>query len=484
MNTPLRRLATMVLVMFLVLTGGVTWVQVFQAQRLNNDPRNARTLYREFGSARGPIVAGGVAVASSVPVDDPFRYQRTYANGPEYSAVTGFYSVVNGSSQLEAAENETLTGRSDQLFFSRVRDLLTGRSPEGAAVETTILPAAQDAAWKALGTQHGAVVAIEPSTGKILAMVSTPGFDPNALATHDTAAAGAAYTTLAKADGNPLRPKTTQERYAPGSTFKLITAAAALESGRYAADTSIPSPTVLPLPQTSATITNFGGEKCGDGTSSTLADALRISCNTAFAQLGMDLGQDALAAQAKKFGFDNDGLTIPMPVTKSAFPPGLDAPQTAQSAIGQFSVRVTPLQMAMVAAAIANGGQLMEPYLVQTVRTADLDVVSKASPSVLSTAVSPTTATALRDMMIGVVENGTGTAAKIPGIQVAGKTGTAQTTDNSAPHAWFTAFAPADAPRVAVAVIVEHGGTLGNEATGGRVAAPIAKAVMQAVLGK
>ncbi len=481
MNTPLRRLATMVLVMFLVLTGGVTWVQVFQAQRLNNDPRNARTLYREFGSARGPIVAGGVAIASSVPVDDPFRYQRTYANGPEYSAVTGFYSVVNGRSQLESAENESLTGRGDQLFFSRVRDLLTGRSPEGAAVETTILPAAQDAAFRALGDQQGAVVAIEPSTGKILALVSTPGFDPTALAVHDTAAAGAAYSTLAKADGNPLRSNATQERYAPGSTFKLVTAAAALASGQYTPDTQVASPRELTLPNTTATIQNFGGESCG-GDTVTLTVALQVSCNTAFAQLGMSLGDDAIAAQAKAFGFGDDSLTVPMPVVQSVFPTGLDAPMTAQSAIGQRDVQATPLQMAMVAAGIANGGVVMRPYLVQTVRAADLSVVSEAKPQTYSTAMTPANAAALRDMMVNVVERGTGTAARISGVVVAGKTGTAQTTEGAAPHAWFTAFAPAAAPQVAVAVLVEHGGSLGSDATGGAVAAPIAKAVIEAVL--
>lgn len=483
MNTPLRRLATMVLVMFLVLTGGVTWVQVFQAQRLNNDSRNARTLYREFGSARGPIVAGGVAVAQSVPTDDPFRYQRTYANGPEYSAVTGFYSVVNGRSQLEAAENATLTGKSDQLFFTRVRDLLTGHSPEGAAVETTILPAAQDAAWQALGDQQGAVVAIEPSTGKILALVSTPGFDPNQLAVHDTKAAGDAYDALAAADGNPLRSNATQERYAPGSTFKLVTAAAALASGRYTADTQVASPTVLTLPNTSATIQNFGGESCG-GDTVTLMHALEVSCNTAFAQLGMDLGAAALEDQAKKFGFGDDSLTVPMAVAQSVFPSDLDAPMTAQSAIGQRDVQATPLQMAMVAAGIANGGVVMRPYLVQTVRAADLSVVSEAKPEQYSTAMTSTDAAALRDMMVDVVEHGTGTAAQISGVTVAGKTGTAETTADAAPHAWFTAFAPAQSPRVAVAVLVEHGGSLGSDATGGKVAAPIAKAVIEAVLNQ
>ena len=484
MNTPLRRLATVVVVMFVVLLGGVTWVQFGQASALNNDPRNVRTLYREFGKPRGPIVVAGQAIASSTASADAFGYQRSYANGPLYSSVTGFYSVVNGTLGLEAAENDVLTGTADSLFLQRLQDLITGKQPQGSAVELTINPAAQQAAWDALGDQRGAVVAIDPSTGAILALVSKPGYDPTTLASHDTAAAGAAYQALLAADGNPLLTKATKETYAPGSTFKLITAAAALESGSYTPDTSIPSPTVLPLPQTSATITNFGGESCGNGTDTTLADALRISCNTAFAQLGLTLGADALAAQAAKFGFDDGGLTIPMSVAKSIFPKGLNAPKTAQSAIGQFSVAATPLQMAMVSAAIANGGKLMTPYLVQTVRTANLDVVSQASPSVLSTAVSPTTAAALRDMMVGVVDNGTGTAAKISGVQVAGKTGTAQTTDQTPPHAWFTAFAPAAAPKVAVAVIVEHGGNLGNEATGGKVAAPIAKAVIEAVLGR
>lgn len=482
MNTPLRRLATVVLAMFVVLMAGTTWVQYVQADSLNNDPRNVRTLYREFGNARGPILVAGEAVASSTPVDDAFGYQRSYTGGDLWSTVTGYYSVVNGRSELELAANDALTGRGDQLFFTRVRDLLTGRRPEGAAVETTLLPAAQQAARDGLGGQEGAVVAIEPSTGKILALVSTPGFDPNALATHDTAAAGAAFGELDAAEGNPLRSNATREVYPPGSTFKLVTAAAALESGAYTPQTPLPAPVTLDLPQTTATIGNFGGGGCG-ADPITLADALRVSCNTTFAQLGMDLGDDALRTQAERFGFNDPSLTIPMAVDASVFPEDLDAPTTAGSAIGQRDVRATPLQMAMVSAAIANGGQLMKPYVVQTVRSADLHTVDETEPELLSTAVSPGTAAALRDMMVGVVADGSGTAAQIPGVQVAGKTGTAQTGDDEAPHAWFTAFAPADAPRVAVAVIVEHGGSAGNEATGGRVAAPIAKSVIQAVLG-
>lgn len=232
MNTPLRRVATVMLAMFVVLMGAATSVQYVQADKLNTDPRNVRTLYREFGNARGPIVVAGDAIAESVQVDDPYGYQRTYTDAELYSTVTGFYSIVNGSSELERAANDQLTGRSDQLFFSRLRDLITGRKPEGAAVETTLLPAAQEAALEGLGDQQGAVVAIEPSTGRILALVSTPGFDPNDLASHDMAEAAAAYTELAGADGNPLRSNATHETYPPGSTFKLVTAAAALRAAR------------------------------------------------------------------------------------------------------------------------------------------------------------------------------------------------------------------------------------------------------------
>lgn len=486
MNTPLRRLATVVVGMFVVLMGGATWVQFVQAESLNNDGRNVRTLYREFGRARGPIVVGGEAVAASTPVDDAFKYQRSYANGELYAPVTGFYSIVHRGTMLEKAENDVLNGQADSLFLSRLQDLITGKQPQGSSIELTIDPAAQQAAWDALGDQRGAVVALDPTTGAILALVSKPSFDPNALATHDSVAANAAYQALLEAEGDPLENKAIQGgTYPPGSTFKLVTAAAGLEAGRVTPESVLAAPDELALPQTSATIKNYGGSSCGSGGQTTLADALRVSCNTAFAQLGLDLGADALREQADKFGFDDPSLEIPIPVTASNFPDEVNAPNTAFSALGQFEVRATPLQMAMVSAAIANGGELMEPYLVQTVRTADLDVVREADPSRLSQAVSPATASALRDMMIGVVQNGSGTAARISGVQVAGKTGTAQTgRDDESPHAWFTAFAPADAPRVAVAVVVENGGAVGNEATGGKVAAPVAKAVIEAVLAE
>ncbi|HWS58739.1 MAG TPA: penicillin-binding transpeptidase domain-containing protein [Actinotalea sp.] len=483
MNTPLRRLATVVIAMFLALMGAATWVQFVQASTLNNDNRNVRTLYREYGNARGPIVVAGDSVAFSTPVDDPFGYQREYAVGPLFAPVTGYYSIVFGRTGLEDAMNTELNGSADSLFYSRLQDLVTGRQPQGAIVEVTIDPVVQQAAWDALGDQRGAVIAMDPTTGAILAMVSSPSFDPNLLASHDTAAVNAAWTALNDDPDDPMVNRAIAgDTYPPGSTFKLVTAAAALEAG-YTPATEIPAPDVLDLPQSSATLGNFGGSSCSPTGTMTLADALRVSCNTAFGLLGMELGDDALRDQSTAFGFDTP-LDVPLTVTESHFPDEgeIDVPQTALAAIGQYDVRATPLQMAMVSAAIANGGERMAPYLVSTVRTADLTVVSQTEVASLGRAVSATTAAYLRDMMIGVVQSGSGTAAQISGVTVAGKTGTAQTTDDAAPHAWFTGFAPAEAPRVAVAVIVENGGSAGGEATGGRVAAPIARAVIEAAL--
>lgn len=484
MNTPLRRVATMVVTMFLVLMGGATWVQFVQAPDLNNDARNVRTLYREFDNARGPVVVAGEPIASSTPVEDSFGYQRAYTNGPLYAPVTGFYSVVYRRSGIEQAMNTELNGSADSLFYTRLQDLITGRQPQGASVELTLDPAVQQAAYDALGGQTGAVVALDPRTGAILAMVSTPSWDPNSLASHDTVAVQQAWAAL---QADPARPMLNRaiggDTYPPGSTFKLVTAAAALEAGA-TTQTEVAAPDTLDLPQSSAVLGNFGGSRCSATGTMTLLDALRISCNTAFGQLGLDLGADALREQAEAFGFGSE-LSVPLTVEPSRFPADgeIDTPQTALAAIGQYDVRVTPLQVAMVSAAIANGGEQMAPYLVQSVRNQDLTVVDTTEPSVLATPISASTASALREMMLAVVESGSGTAAQISGVQVAGKTGTAQTTDDAAPHAWFTGFAPADDPEVVVAVVVENGGDLGSEATGGRVAAPIARAVIQAALG-
>jgi peptidoglycan glycosyltransferase len=481
-NATLRRLAGVITVMFLMLMLAATSVQFFQAGSLNADPRNVRTLYREYGTYRGPIVVAGTPIAYSEPIDDPYGYQRLYADGPLYAPVTGFYSIVYGRSGMELAENASLNGTVDSLFLQRVDDLITGRTSQGATVELTIDPVVQQAAWDALGDQAGAVVALDPTTGAVLAMVSKPTYDPNILASHVNADVVANWTALTT---DPTRPMDNRaiagNTYPPGSVFKIITAAAAIEIGGLAADTVIPAPDELQLPLSTNTLHNYGGQRCSPTGEQTLNESFAISCNTSFAQLGMDLGAPALQQMAANFGFGRD-LEIPLKVTPSYFPESLDAPQTALAAIGQYDVRVTPLQVAMVSAAIANDGVMMRPYLVSRVIDSDLTVLRETTPTQLATPISAATASVLTDMMVESVNHGTGTAARIPGVTVAGKTGTAEHGADAPPHAWFTAFAPADTPQVAVAVIVENGGDLGSEATGGAVAAPIAKAVIRAVI--
>jgi len=484
-NITTRRLASIVMVMFLALLVSTTWIQYFQAESLNDDPRNARSLYAQFGTDRGPIVVGGDAIADSVPVDDEWNYQRQYAQGRLYAPLTGYYSLVSGTSGIEQAENDFLAGSADALWVDRLTNLLTGSDPQGSAVELTIDPAAQQAAWDALGDQRGAVVALEPSTGKILALVSKPTFDPNDLATHSTSEANQAYLDLVNDDDDPLISRATNTLYPPGSTFKLVTTAAALESGDYTPETVIPAPSTYTLTQTETQVGNFAGTSCASSGEMTLADALRISCNTAYLGLAGELGADDMNSQAEAFGFGSP-YDVPFTTSASQYDPDVDAMTTAQvelSGIGQGSVNTTPLQVAMTSAAIANGGEVMVPYSVDRIRDAELEVVEETRANALGRAISSSTADELTDMMVSVVESGSGTAAQISGVSVAGKTGTAQHGDNSEPpHVWFTGFAPADDPQVAVAVVVENGGAMGSEATGGRVSAPIAKAVMEAVL--
>jgi penicillin-binding protein A len=483
MNTPIRRLAAIVLLLFGSLLLSSTYIQFVQGASLRDRPDNRRTLLENYSRQRGPIVVAGSTIAKSVPTDDQLKFRRTYANPELYSHLTGYYSFVYGAgSGIERSTNPLLSGSSDQLFYRRLVDLVTGRDVRGASVELTINPKAQQAADQALGDQRGAVVALDPRTGAILAMVSHPTYDPNDLAGHDLGQVSENYRKLLASDRDPLVNRALAGKlYPPGSTFKIVTAAAALSSGKYDAESQLFGGARLDLPQTTVDLPNDFAGSCGPGDKVSLAVALKISCNTAFGSLGLALGGDALRQQAEKFGF-GDQLAVPMAVTPSQVPEGMNPPQSAQAAIGQYDVRVTPLQMAMVSAGIANGGVVMSPYSVKTVRGPDLDVLERGRPQDLSRAVSRDDAKTLTEMMKGVVEGGTGTRAQIPGIAVAGKTGTAQQGEGQPPHAWFTAFAPADDPTIAVAVVVEDGGTAGNEAAGGRVAAPVAKAVMEAVL--
>jgi penicillin-binding protein A len=482
-NSPLRRVAVACLTLFALLLGWTNYVQVVKGDDYRNAEGNRRTQIRNYEQERGPIaVADGKRqlVALSKDTGGQLRYLRVYPGGEVYAPVTGYYSQFQRTG-IERSEDAILSGEDDRLFVRRLSDQITGRVPQGGSVVLTIQQAAQQAAYAGLRGKRGAVVALDPRTGAVLAMVSTPSFDPNRLASHDTPAVLKYQAQLEADDAEPLLNRATSQTYPPGSTFKVITAAAALAQGT-TPETRIPSPTELTLPQTSRKLRNFGGEKCGDGKTSTLADALRISCNTAFGALGIKVGQDALRSQAQAFGFGDDSLELPGRVAVSQFSDHPTPPQVAQSAIGQFDVRVTPLQMALVAAGIGNGGQVMRPYLVSQVQAPDLSTIDQASPELYKQAVSREVADQLTAMMELVVTKGTGTSAQLPGVRVAGKTGTAQHAAGQAPHAWFIGFAPAEDPQVAVAVVVEDGGSAGSEATGGRVAAPIAKAVMNAVL--
>lgn len=481
MNKTVRHISVVTLIMFISLFAASTWIQFVKAPDLNADSRNVRTLYREFGTNRGPILVDGKEIVHSVPSNDNFKYDRVYTDGELYASVTGFYSVVYGRTGIELAANEYLSGSSDSLWWSRLENLITGADPQGSSVTLTLDAQAQRAAFDALGDQRGSAVAIDVETGAILALVSKPSFDPNLLAGHVSTDVIANYNALLEAPDSPLVNRgIAGNTYPPGSTFKLITAAAALEDG-LTPESQVEAPKTYTLPQTSTVLNNFGGAPCTGAETMKLSDALRISCNTAFAILGNDLGGEKIRSQAEKFGF-GQRFEIPLRATASSFPEDLNAPNTALSALGQFEVKATPLQMAMVSAAIANGGTSMEPYLIQEVLSPKLSNVYSASPEVFGKPISNATADELTEMMVGVVQSGTGTAAQIKGISVAGKTGTAQTAAGIAPHAWFTGFAPADNPKVAVAVIVENGGDFGSEATGGAVAAPIARAVMAAVL--
>jgi peptidoglycan glycosyltransferase len=492
MNRPIRRVAAAIGVLMLALLLNLNYVQVVKSSSYRNNPDNARVLLDEYSRQRGSIIVQGSAVASSVKTNDRLKYLRTYPKGKLYANLTGYYSFYYGSSNLESTESSLLTGDDDRLFTSRFTDLITGRDPRGGNVVLTINAKAQEAAYAAMGNRRGAVVAINPKTGAILAAVSTPSYDPSVLSSHDANSINAYWTQLTKDPSQPMLDRALNQTYPPGSVFKIVDSAAALQHGK-SPSSLLPAPDVLTLPGTNgATLSNFDGESCSNNGRTTLAFALTISCNTAFAQLALTLGTSAIKEQAAKFGIDGPPLNVPLPVAASTVGPINDQGALAQSAIGQRDVRITPLQAAMLSAAVANNGVLMKPYLVAQEQAPNLTVLSSATPQVLSTPIDPADNAKLVQMMEDVVNSsaGTGHAAQIPGVTVAGKTGTADTgeLDTAAnphaadPDAWFSGFAPAGNPQIAVAVIVENGGVSGSETTGGLAAAPVAAKVIQAYL--
>ncbi|MDT0202386.1 penicillin-binding protein 2 [Nocardioides sp. AE5] len=489
MNKPIRTLSIFCLLLFLALLGNVTYVQYFKASDYNDAaqfPENRRVVEAAFSRERGAILVGRTPIAESVPSDDKYEFQRQYAEPLMYAHLTGYFSFYNQTG-IERTQNGVLSGEDDRLFVSRLVDLVNNASPKGGSVKLTIDEDAQQAAYRGLfenpqlgDNVQGAVVAIEPDTGKILAMVSSPSFDPNELASHDLGAVDKVSKALSDDPERPLENRAIRRDLPPGSVFKLVTAAAAIETGNYDSEALVPGGSSYTLPHTTTSIGN-GGRNCGSD-KIPLTQAMENSCNTTFLALANELGQDKMRAQAEAFGFNSTALTDLPNQLKSTYPTDLDDAQTAMTGMGQFEVRSTPIQMAMVVAGIVNNGVVMKPYVVDEVNSPDLDVLDKAEPRELSEAVSSDTARELRKMMVNTAERGTAKVARIPGVEVGAKTGTAEGCDACNNYAWFVSYATIDGRSVAVAVMLEKVNLSNSQIAGGALAGPIAKDVMEAVI--
>ncbi|WP_374315603.1 peptidoglycan D,D-transpeptidase FtsI family protein [Microbacterium sp.] len=487
MTKELRRLSILMLIMFLALFGSTSWIQVVNAEELAQNPRNTRALYDSFEVQRGSIIASGTAIASSVASNDVYSWQRVYTDPDMWAPVTGYINPALGPAAgtgIEQSMNSYLSGTAGSQFLSRIERIFTGQPPRGSNVVLTLDADVQRAAYEALGDLQGGVLAIEPSTGRVLAMVTSPSYDTNILASHNTDEVNAAYDALVADPAQPLSNRAIAgDLNPPGSTFKLVVASAALASGDYTPESTIPNPARYTLPGSSAVIYNDTRGTCGPGATVTIADALRLSCNIPMAQLAVELGDDAIREEAEKYGF-NRSFEMPLVSTPSSYPRALDDAQTALTGFGQGQVIATPLQMAMVSAGVANGGVVMSPRMVDRVIGPDLSVQEEFGNVEFGRALDQELAEEMVAMMVANVSEGIATGARIDGVDVAGKTGTAENGPNQPYTLWFTGFAPADNPQVAVAVVVEDGGGQGQSGSSNVIAAPIAKKVMEAVLGR
>lgn len=477
MNRAVRHVAIAVLAMLGILALNVTYLQVVAASEYRGDPRNPRLAADRASTERGPIVTReGLLVAESTRVPgSALTFARNYPTEDLFAHVVGYSTLLFGDAGVERTRARALRSGTD-LTISGIIDTLLGREREPQGVRLTLSGPVQQAAADALGNQTGAVVALDPGTGEILALYSSPAFDPNVLLGGSPIAGDA----LAADPDEPLRNRAIGERFAPGSSFKLITSAAALEAGLASPDTEFSDVVEFPLPGSTAVIRNADRQACDDGDTVTLAIAFARSCNTVFGEIGAILGGNVLAETAEAFGF-NRPADFELAAAESVSPVEADAAAAAQAAIGQRNVQATVLQMAMVAGAIANEGRLMFPHVVSETFDKDLTITSSFQPIEIRRAVSPGTAATLRRMMEQAVESGTGRAASITDAAVGGKTGTAQVPGQN-PHLWFVGYAEMEGNSIAVAVLVENGGNAGPNGTGGTVAAPIAREVMEAWL--
>ncbi|MGW4031945.1 peptidoglycan D,D-transpeptidase FtsI family protein [Streptomyces sp. NPDC004838] len=486
MNKPLRRIAIFCGILVLALLVRSNWLQYVQADSLNTRSENRRVLIERYASERGNIIVDGKPITGSVKTEGTdFAFKRTYVNGPMWAPVTGYASQAFDANQLEKLEDGILTGNSDQLFFDRTMAMFSGDKKKGGDVVTTLNGAAQKAAFEGLGSKKGAVAAMDPKTGKILALASTPSYDPSSFAGNSDKDSKAWTELTSKANKDkPMLNRALREVYPPGSTFKVVTAAAGLEHGKV---DDINAPTDTPEPYILPTTTTRMKNQVSGCENATLKKALEVSCNSVFAKLGDDVGRDKMVETAQKFGFNDAELDTPVRGAESRYDKAMDRPGNALSSIGQFNTAATPLQMAMVASAIANDGKLMKPYMVDKL-VANTDVISETRPQEMSRPLSAENAQLLQDMMENVVENGGGRNAAIGGdVKVGGKTGTAQHGEKNSqrPYAWFISYAKtAEGSPVAVAVVVEDSDASRDDISGGGLAAPIAKNVMKAVLGR
>lgn len=484
MNQAIRNSWIVAIALFALLFGSISYVQFFAADSLNGNPSNQRQLIARFCSSRGPILVDGQAIAESVPTNSDCKYQRTY-NDPElYAGLTGFFSKFQGQYGLESVMSDELTGNSDDALFDRISQVFTGAQPQGRSVELTIDSEIQKLAYELIPDNvGGSIVVMNPKTGAIIAMASKPTYDTNVMATHIKADFDASMAELVNIPGiNLFGSSAYRQLYSPGSVFKIIDTAAALESGKYDKDSILPNPAEMTFPGMTYTLPNYAYGQCYTQDKASFAFALENSCNTPFASIALDLGQKAITAQAEKFGFNDKSLTFPDAVESSRFPGSegtLDDAALSQSAIGQRDVLTTPLEVAMMTAAIANGGKQMAPNLIKTIRTPDLKTVSSLEPEVLRQSTTPEIAAQITDWMVSVVDNGIGSAAAVPGVSVAGKTGTAELGDGLN-NAWFTGFAPANDPEVVVSIVMPNV----DVATGAELTSPNASKLFKAVLNK
>jgi penicillin-binding protein A len=493
MNRQIRLLAVGLLVCYAALFVKLNILQVGESKQLSADPRNDRAVIQTFNKPRGQILsADGVVLATSTATpDEKYKFQRSYPTGELFANVTGYYSFTFGATQVEKVENAVLAGTTTQQQVGALGNIFNKDTNTTGSVTLTLRNDLQLAAKAALGDKEGSVVVLDPRTGAILAMYSNPSYDPNLVANHDSAAAGTALTFMNSDPRKPLLANAYQERYMPGSTFKMLTVSAALEAGTVTTASTFAVERQFLPPQTTDPVQNFAGESCGG----TLAVAFARSCNTAFARVAVQMGPQAWIDGVGKFGVNNEAVPIDLPgAAKSTIgtPDFLanlskDIPLLAIGGFGEGNDSITPLQMAMVGGTIANGGVEMKPYTIANTRDFGGTVISQTQPTVWRTPISPTTAATVTQLMIGVVQNGTarGRLNLDGGVQAAAKTGTAQLNPNGQParsHAWIVAFAPAEAPRFVVAVMLKGVNAEISAGTGGTLAGPIARQVLNAAL--